>query len=146
MTRSGADPAGAVLHASCVAHAGRGVLILGPSGAGKSALALRMMAHGAALVADDRVMVTREGERLIASCPPTISGLIEARDIGILYADPAPPVALAVAVDLGQEEAQRLPLPRKHHLLGVDLDLVFSVRGDHLAAALLQYLAYGRAR
>ena len=28
-----------ILHASCVAHRGRGLLILGPSGAGKSTLA-----------------------------------------------------------------------------------------------------------
>ena len=39
-----------IMHASCIAHRGRGLLILGPSGAGKSTLALEMMAFGAALV------------------------------------------------------------------------------------------------
>ncbi len=38
-----------------VALAGRGILILGASGSGKSALALALVAGGAALVADDRV-------------------------------------------------------------------------------------------
>ena len=65
---------GAVLHGSCVALAAppgvlpRGVLILGPSGAGKSTLALRLMALGATLVADDRVEVSAapEGAGLIA--------------------------------------------------------------------------------
>ena len=42
------------IHASCVALAGKGVLILGDSGAGKSDLALRLMDDGARLVADDR--------------------------------------------------------------------------------------------
>ena len=40
-----------IVHASCIAHHGRGLLILGPSGAGKSTLALEMMAYGAVLVA-----------------------------------------------------------------------------------------------
>jgi HPr kinase/phosphorylase len=47
-----------LLHASTVAF-GRdgGILILGPSGAGKSTLALRLIAAGAQLVADDRTIV-----------------------------------------------------------------------------------------
>ena len=44
--------AAVLLHASCVAVAGRAVLITGPSGSGKSSLALTLLAHGAALVAD----------------------------------------------------------------------------------------------
>ncbi|MFV0491980.1 MAG: HPr kinase/phosphorylase [Pseudorhodobacter sp.] len=135
-----------ILHASCVAVAGRGALILGPSGSGKSSLALEMMAHGAALVADDRVMITREAGRLIASCPPAISGLIEARGVGLLHADPAPPVELVLAVDLAQQETQRLPMARGRDFMGIELDLVFSVPGGHLAVALLQYLAHGRAK
>ena len=42
-----ACPDGEILHASCVAVAGRGLLIAGASGSGKSALALDLMAFGA---------------------------------------------------------------------------------------------------
>ena len=49
-----------ILHGSCVAVEGRGVLIVGPSGAGKSSLALALMALGAELVADDRTEVRLE--------------------------------------------------------------------------------------
>ena len=50
-----------ILHATCVAVDGRGLLILGPSGSGKSALALQLIALGAQLVADDRTRVSRRG-------------------------------------------------------------------------------------
>ena len=45
------------LHGSAVAFGARGLLILGGSGSGKSSLALRLVQHGAALVADDRVEI-----------------------------------------------------------------------------------------
>ena len=72
-----------VLHASCVGLDGDAVLILGKSGAGKSALALTLMAYGAQLVADDRVVLRPVDGRIIASAPDTIAGLIEARGVGI---------------------------------------------------------------
>ncbi|MEO1532556.1 MAG: serine kinase, partial [Pseudomonadota bacterium] len=51
------------LHASAVALGERGLLILGPSGAGKTRLALELVALGAELVADDRVIVeAHEGQ------------------------------------------------------------------------------------
>ena len=60
------------LHATCVAVEGRGVLITGPSGSGKSSLALALMAHGARLVADDRVTLSLREGTLWATCPETI--------------------------------------------------------------------------
>ncbi len=132
------------LHASCVALAGRGLLILGPSGAGKSALALELMAFGCALVADDRVDLRREGDRLVASAPPALSGLIEARRVGLLRADALAAAPLALAVDLAQPEAERLPHPRQIELLGCHLDLVLGAGNPHLSPALLQYLRGGR--
>ena len=59
-------------HASTVAVDGRAVLISGPSGSGKSDLALRLLDRGFTLVSDDQTIVRREGNRLIASAPPTI--------------------------------------------------------------------------
>lgn len=133
-----------VLHASCVAVEGRGLLILGPSGAGKSALALQLMAFGAELVSDDRTEVRREGDRLQAQSPAAIAGLIEARGLGILRAKALAVAPLALAVDLGQSDHERLPLHRQLTLLGLDLDLVFATQGDHFPAALLCYLRGSR--
>ena len=59
------DPGTINLHASAVALDGRGALLLGASGAGKSGLALRLMALGARLVADDRVLLRRGPEGLL---------------------------------------------------------------------------------
>jgi HPr kinase/phosphorylase len=132
-------------HASCVAVAGRGVLILGASGAGKSALALQLMAYGAVLVADDRVIVSRQGPEIFADSPPRIRGLIEARNIGILNAEPHGLVRIHLLVDLDQSELQRLPPNRQQPVLGVPIDLVFKVSGGHFPAAILHYVRAGRA-
>lgn len=134
-----------ILHASCIAHRGRGLLILGGSGAGKSTLALRMMAHGAALVADDRTLLRQEGARIIADAPDSLRGLIEARGIGILHARAHGPVDLALAVDLDRPEPERLPPDRRFALFDRDLPLVLGAGRVHLASMLLQYLDCGRA-
>lgn len=133
-----------LLHASCVAVDGRGMLILGPSGSGKSALALQLMALGAVLVADDRTEVRLENATLIARCPPTIHGLIEARGVGILRAPALAETTLALAVDLGQTETDRLPPRRSLTLFDYPLDLVFGNRSRHFPSALLCYLKGAR--
>jgi HPr kinase/phosphorylase len=135
-----------ILHATAVADAeGRGLLILGPSGSGKSALALQLMALGARLVADDRTVVTTADDGLTLSCPPAILGLIEARGIGLLRADPLPTARLALAVDLGQAGSDRLPPRREIVLLGQPVDLVLGPVTAHFPAALMLYLSRGRS-
>ena len=134
-----------ILHASCVAHRGRGLLILGPSGAGKSSLALEMMAFGAVLVADDRTRLRAEAGRIIADSPPAIRGRIEARGVGILNARAHGPVKLALAIDLAQPEPDRLPPDRQLDLALGRLPLVLGAGRVHLASILLQYLDGGRA-
>lgn len=133
------------LHASCVAHRGRGLLILGASGTGKSGLALEMMARGAALVADDRTLLRRDGGGIIADAPDSLRGLIEARGVGILRARAHGPVALALAVDLDRAEPDRLPPDRRLDLFDSHLPLVLGAGRVHLASILLQYLDSGRA-
>ena len=133
-----------LLHASCVAVDGRGLLILGPSGSGKSALALQLMALGADLVSDDQTEVRLEGATLIARCPPTIHGLIEARGVGILRASALAETTLALAVDLGQTETDRLPPRRSVTLFDYALDLVFGNQSRHFPSALLCYLKGAR--
>jgi hypothetical protein len=70
--------------ASCVAIAGRGVLIEGASGTGKSALALALIDRGAVLVGDDGVLLAAMGDRLMANPHPRTRGLLEVRNLGLL--------------------------------------------------------------
>jgi HPr kinase/phosphorylase len=132
------------LHATCVAVEGRGVLISGPSGCGKSSLALALMAHGARLVADDRVTLSLRDGALWAECPPAIAGMIEARGIGLLAADALGGAEVMVAVDLGQVEEARLPPLRTVTYLGRTVALVLGQAGPHFPAALLHYVRAGR--
>ncbi|WP_207100704.1 HPr kinase/phosphorylase [Paracoccus shandongensis] len=132
------------LHATTIALDGAGLLILGPSGSGKSSLALQLMAAGAMLVADDRTDLRREGDAIIASCPPALLGRIEARGVGILAAAPSGPVRLVQAVDLGAGSEDRLPQSRSYDVLGVGLPLVTAPYRPHLYAALRQLLLGGR--
>ena len=134
-----------ILHASCVAAEGRGLLILGPSGSGKSTLAIRMIALGAVLVSDDLTRVTAREGHLTASCAsPNIHGLIEARGIGLLRASTVESAELALAIDLGQTESDRLPPFRTVTILGSALSLVLQPQNDHFPDALMLYLRHGR--
>lgn len=134
-----------ILHASCVSYQNGAVLIVGASGAGKSALALQLMALGAELVSDDKTCVRcRDGE-VIATAPPTIKGLIEARGVGILMAKTCDAAVVRLIVDLEQAERDRLPPRRTHNLLGQTLPLLHNVKAAHFAAAILQYLKGGRS-
>ena len=138
------DLAETIVHASCVTVQGRGVLITGASGSGKSALALSLMALGADLVADDRVILSLDRGRVMASAPVPIRGLIEARGIGLLNACAHGPVPLDLVVDLDRTEQDRLPHKHRTILLGQSLTLLYRVEGSHFPAALLQFLKAGR--
>lgn len=133
------------LHATCVAWGDAAVLIMGGSGAGKSALGLTLMAYGCRLVADDQVRLERRGDQIIASCPPTITGLIEARSVGLLYADPAPATPVALVVDLESDETSRLPIRHTMTCLGCELPLIKRIPDAHFGPAILQFLKAGRS-
>lgn len=132
-----------ILHASCVAVDGRGMLVVGASGSGKSGLALAMMALGAGLVADDRVILRRAGETIVASAPDPITGLVEAWGIGLLHARPCGPVPVVCVVDLDRTETARMPPIRKTALLGQSVTLLLKVDTPHFPAALMQFLKEG---
>lgn len=121
-----------------------GVLLVGPSGSGKSALALELMAFGARLVADDRVVLKRSGAQLVARPPEPLEGLIEARGLGLLRADWLAKAAVSLVVDLGQSEPMRLPPARRIDLMGVRLPHIYRPEiGSGLAAALRQAILGG---
>ena len=120
------------------------VLFTGPSGSGKSSAALWLLALGGRLVADDGVDCRRVGGSLITSCPPAISGQIEARGVGILAAETQEHAVLRLVVDLGKQEPDRLPPMRETEILGVALPVIYGAGNAHLAAAVIQYLKGGR--
>ncbi len=131
------------LHASAVALWGRGVLVRGASGRGKSAVALGLMARGGALVADDRTRLCLRGARVLIWAPRAILGLVEARGIGLLRADPAPPTPLWAVVDLDAEEAERLPPPRTCDILGHPFPLVRGRGNPDLVDGIVQWARSG---
>ena len=113
------------VHGTAIVLGTRGFLITGPSGIGKSRLALacitaaRQAGHFAALVADDRVDLSLEHDRIVARCPPSIHGLIEIRGAGIGKIETVPaavmdwallPVSAPFDPRLAPED-ERLPLP-----------------------------------
>lgn len=117
-SRTGPQP----IHGTCVAIGGRGILIRGGSGAGKSDLALRLIAEGARLVADDQVLVGRVAGRLVARAPEPIRGLIEVRGVGLVPAPTAASARLALVVDLAPAgSVPRLPEPRSTRIDGIDI-------------------------
>lgn len=134
------------VHATCIAIDGKALLILGQSGSGKSALGLSLMAMGAKLVADDRVILTPQNGAVLASCPVAICGLIEARGVGLMCAEQLQDVPVVMVVDMDVPEVERLPV--KHHItiLGQTLPLLRRVDGLHFGAALFQLMRFGRSK
>jgi serine kinase of HPr protein (carbohydrate metabolism regulator) len=109
-----------LVHASCAARAGHGVLLLGPPGSGKSDLLLRLLGEGFDLVADDQVRLAARAEGLMAAPPPAVAGLLEVRGLGLLTGlGTAGPVPLRLAVRLvPPAEVPRLPEPATVSFLG----------------------------
>ncbi|MEY4255572.1 MAG: hypothetical protein RLZZ141_799 [Pseudomonadota bacterium] len=105
----------------------QGVLILGPSGSGKSHLALRALAAGWRLVADDRVILWSDAGKVFGRAHPQLTGQIEVRGLGILHS--ATPVLGFCQIDLvaqmvPQEMIERYPDPAQMALAGQSLPLV----------------------
>src|SRR5579883_303036 len=114
-----------LIHGTCVAIDGVGVLLRGPSGSGKSDLAARLIDGGARLVADDQTELRLVAGALRMSPPRTIAGLIELRGIGILPAPSVGSAVLRLVVDLvPPERLERLPEPQRCELLGVSVPLI----------------------
>ncbi|PDS41705.1 serine/threonine protein kinase [Rhizobium anhuiense] len=104
------------IHATAIVVGRTGLLFSGPSGWGKSMLAFTCMTEArrlglfTALVADDQVLLSGEAGTVIATCPPSIAGLIELRGTGIVQQDHIPSAAMHYAVLPGTASGEnRLP-------------------------------------
>ena len=134
-----------IVHASAVAIGPRALLIRGASGAGKSGLALRLIALGAELVSDDRVILTRRDGALLARAPAPLRGLIEARGVGLLRTERLRAEAeVALVVDLDFAPAARMPQSRVIELLGVEVSLIFGQGVPNIDAVLVFFMQNAR--
>ena len=106
------------LHASTVAIGEAAVVIEGRSGAGKSDLALRLIDRGAVLISDDRTLLVRDGDRLIARAPVHQAGRIEVRGLGIVAVPHRGDVPVMLVVRLAEED-QRMPERRVRRIAGI---------------------------
>ena len=108
-----------LIHGTTVALGSHGILLRGASGAGKSDLALRFIADqgrfpcpkvSRRLVSDDQTLLTRDGDRLMASSPAAIEGMLEVRGVGIVRVPKSDAVAVSLVVDLvDTSEIERMP-------------------------------------
>lgn len=108
----------ALIHATTVALAVdadgplAGLAILGPTGSGKSLLALSLIdgcRHSRTLlVADDATIITAEGDKLVASAPDRVKGLLEVRGYGPAPLKSHSGVPLLLALNLA-DCAARMP-------------------------------------
>ncbi len=113
------------IHATAIKINNKGVLFLGKSGSGKSDLSLRMIIeHNAKIIADDRVIVKNIKEKLIASAPTNLKGLIEIRGIGIINLDYVSQSKIDLVVNLISDKIERLPENRYYSIENLMLPLI----------------------
>jgi serine kinase of HPr protein (carbohydrate metabolism regulator) len=121
-----------------------GVALTGPSGVGKTGLALRLLAQGWQLVADDAALVWVSGGHLWARAPRATSGLIEARGLGLIPTPHRDVCRLVLAVTLGLDEPERMPDPVHEIWLGLPLRTI-AVQARAAAAPRIVTLALAEA-
>ena len=141
-------PPAPVLHATLLARLSRGgwrgVLLRGPSGVGKSDLALRMIADGWWLVADDRVLVWTDGGRVYGRAPAALAGLLELRGQGVTPQDrwrAWSEIHLCIDCLASGEDLERVPGPTVATVLGAPLPLARVAAREASAVWRINHLA-----
>lgn len=138
------------VHASAVVIGGTGILILGPSGAGKSSLALDLIDQcmlrkiPAALIGDDRLVLSQKDGQPMASPAATIAGLIEVRGSGIHHISHLDEARIDLAVRLlGEKQAVRMPDTQPVEVLeGFKLPVLDLPQGHAAVRAVLAHLGH----
>ena len=98
------------IHATAVLCGTNGVLIRGAPGAGKSTLTHALIARGARLIGDDRIWLAACQDRLLASVPAVISGLVELRGRGLVAVPFERAAIIRLVVDIVPTETlERMP-------------------------------------
>ena len=129
-----------LVHATAVAIGGRALLLRGPSGSGKSDLALRLIDAGARLVSDDYSHLRRQGDAILVRAPRPISGLIEARGVGILKVEALAVAPLALIADLvASQHVERLPESAQQTIFGLAVPVVALAPFEASAPAKLRF-------
>lgn len=123
------------IHASCIKINEKGILVIGNSGSGKSDLCLRLIKEfNAVLVADDRVDIEKEEEKIIASAPDNLKGLLEVRGVGIVkmpFLDSCFIDAVIKLVD-DSEYVERLPEPEFFEINDIKIPK-FTLHGNDIS-------------
>ena len=110
--------------ATCVAIAGRALLIEGAPGTGKSSLALALIDRGAALVGDDGVSLTLSQGRLLASPAPATRGLLEVRGLGLLPFEAISDIPVALLLRLDTSAPRFIEGPAHESIAGLTLPVI----------------------
>ena len=129
-----------VAHGTAVCVGEKGALFVGRSGSGKSATALALIALGARLVADDRVVLKKSRNWLEMSPLAEFAGLIEARGMGILRCGHESHANLSLIIDMDRAELHRLPPYRTHEMLTLHVHLVYGRDNWSLVPSVLTLL------
>ena len=79
----------------------------------------------------------------VAGQPARGHGLIEARGLGLIVTDPAPPTVVRAILDLGAEETDRLPPLRRITIFTHSVTLLRKSSQTAFPAALILYLRGG---
>ena len=82
-------------------------------------MALRLIAMGARLLADDQTALYMEAGRLFAEAPQGGEPWIEIRGIGIVRLPPGAPAPVVFAVHLTNDQPPRLPEPEAYRPNGL---------------------------
>ncbi|MGC4024955.1 MAG: HPr kinase/phosphatase C-terminal domain-containing protein [Mesorhizobium sp.] len=133
------------LHGTAVILGDRGVFIQGKSGSGKTELALELLARVRSygqfvrLVADDQLLVSSAGGKLLMTAPQTITGLVEVRGLGLRsIASQGKAVIDLVVTLLGPKQAERMPEPSLFTIQSISLpELKLAAHNVHDAASVV---------
>jgi HPr kinase/phosphorylase len=125
-----------LMHASCAARDGAGVLLTGAPGSGKSDLLLRLLDRGFSLVADDQVDIGNDG---MARPPEALAGLLEVRGLGLMRLPFLRETRPVLVAQLVSGQVMRLPRPNRDSVLGLP---AIAVDPRPPSAAQLLHLAF----
>ena len=107
-----------LLHANALEWQGVGFLLRGESGSGKSDLSLRLIELGAYLIADDQVLLEKNTDGLIATCPAPIQDKMEVRGVGIISVAATKPQTQIKTIITLTNSIERIPKPQSTDILG----------------------------